>query len=113
MIIFSSTEANAETLSGNIVTNISDHLAQFLSFPLKQTPHRKKKEIYKQNCKYFNVGQFISDLPNINWQEALEINRKETNASFIKLFDIFELLLDSSAPLKKISCSGAKFYLKP
>ena len=38
--------ANAETLSGNIVTNISDHIAQFLSFPLKQT-HEKKNEISK------------------------------------------------------------------
>ena len=48
-----------------------------------------------------------------NWQEALEINRKETKMSFIKFFDIFELLLDSHAPLKKLSCSEAKFYLKP
>ena len=30
-----STDANVETFSGNIVTNISDHLTQFLSFPLK------------------------------------------------------------------------------
>ena len=44
-----STDANAKTLSGNIVTNISDYLAQFLSFPLKQTPHKKKKEIYIRN----------------------------------------------------------------
>ena len=55
----------------------------------------------------------MSDLRNINWQEALEINRKETNAPVIKFFDIFELLLDSHAPLKKLSCSEAKFYLKP
>ena len=81
-----STDAYAETLSGNIVTNISDHLAQFHSFPLKQTPHKKKKEIYKRNYKNFNVGQFRSDLRNINWQEALEINRKETNRSFKKFF---------------------------
>ena len=27
-----STDANAETLSGNIVTNMSDHLTRFLSF---------------------------------------------------------------------------------
>ena len=70
-----STDANGETLLGNTVTNISCYLAQFLSFALKQTP-KKKKEIYKRNYKNFNVGQFISDLRNINWQEALEINRK-------------------------------------
>ena len=70
-----STDANGETLLGNTVTNISCYLAQFLSFALKQTP-KNKKEIYKRNYKNFNVGQFISDLRNINWQEALEINRK-------------------------------------
>ena len=53
-----STDANAETLSGNIATNISDHLARFLAFPPKQTPHKKEKEIYKRNYKNFNVGQF-------------------------------------------------------
>ena len=47
----------------------------------------------------------MSDLRNINWQGALEINRTETKASFIKFYDIFELLLDSHAPLKKHSCS--------
>ena len=67
--------------------------------------------MYKCDYKNFNVGQFISDLCNINWQVALEINRRETYASFKKFFDIFELLLDSQAPLKKLSCSEAKFYL--
>ena len=43
-----SINANAETLSGNIVTNTSDHLAQFLSFPVKQTSHKKKKKICKR-----------------------------------------------------------------
>ena len=41
-----STGANAEILSGNIVTIISDHLAQFLSFWIR--PHKNKKEIYKK-----------------------------------------------------------------
>ena len=41
------TDPNAETLSRNTVTNISDHLAQFLSFPLKQRVcfHKKKNNI--------------------------------------------------------------------
>ena len=34
------------------------------------------------------LANFKSDLRNINWQEALEINRKETNALFLKFFDI-------------------------
>ena len=96
--------ANVETFSGNIVTNTSDHIAQFLSFPLKQT-HEKKNEISKilmLALIHIIINIIISDLRNINWQEALEINRKETNASFIKFFDIFELLLDLHGPFKKL-----------
>ena len=37
------TDGNEETLSRNIITNISDHLAQFLSFPVKKSPHKTKK----------------------------------------------------------------------
>ena len=40
LIDICSTDANAEIVSGNIVTHISDHLAQFLGFRLKQTPHK-------------------------------------------------------------------------
>ena len=40
------TDVNAEALLGNR-TNILDHLAQFLSFPLKQTSHKKKNEMKK------------------------------------------------------------------
>ena len=48
-----STDANAETLSGNIVTNISDHLAQFLSFPLEETKKERERNI-KRKRKYIN-----------------------------------------------------------
>ena len=40
IVIIMSTDANGETLSGNIVTNISHHFAQFcFSLPAKQTPY--------------------------------------------------------------------------
>lgn len=83
LIDICSTDANVEILSGNIVTHISDHLAEFLGFPLKQTPHKSWKEIYKRNYKNVNVGQFMSQLWNTYWQEALKINKKETNVLFI------------------------------
>ena len=54
-----SIDANVETLSGNIVTNISDHLTQFLSFPLKYTPHKKKNEIYKRNSKILMLASSL------------------------------------------------------
>ena len=40
-----STDSPEETISGNIITSISDHLAQVLLFPIEKT--KGKKEIYK------------------------------------------------------------------
>ena len=39
-------------------------------------------------------------------KKLLKKNRKKTNASFITFFDIFELLLDTHAPLKKLLLRG-------
>ena len=43
-----STDSPEEPISGNIITCISDHLAQFLLFPIEKTMG-SKKEIYKRN----------------------------------------------------------------
>ena len=41
-----STDSPEEPISGNIITSISNHLAQFLLFPIHKTKGSKKKEIY-------------------------------------------------------------------
>ena len=42
-----STDADTDAISGNIVANIFDHLAQFLCFPVSQNQHKKRKQTYK------------------------------------------------------------------
>ena len=54
-----STDTIEEVISGNIFTSISDHLAQFLLFPLSQTKHDKKNEIYKHTFKHFKADNFL------------------------------------------------------
>ena len=74
----------------------------------------------KRKMKYINKITNILMLASLSvtfeiliGKKLLKKNRKKTNASFITFFDIFELLLDIHAPLKKLSCSEVKFYLKP
>ena len=74
----------------------------------------------KRKMKYINKITNILMLASLSvtfeiliGKKLLKKNRKKTNASFITFFDIFELLLDTHAPLKKLSCSEVKFYLKP
>ena len=61
-----STDSPEEPISGNIITSISDHLAQFLLFPIQKTKGSKKKEIYKRKLKSLNGNQLIEDLKSID-----------------------------------------------
>ena len=81
-----STDTNEEVTSGNILTSTSDHLAQFLLFPLSQTNRNKKKEIYKHFFKHFKAEKFFNDVQNIDWDQALKIDRKLVDKSFENFF---------------------------
>ena len=111
--IIYSTDSPEEPISGNIITSISDHLAQFLLFPIEKTKGSKKKEIYKRNFKSLTGIESIVDLKIIDWEKALRLNQNETNKSY-KFFSIIsETLLDTYATLKKLSNSELKLLSKP
>ena len=108
-----STDSPEEPISGNIITSISDHLAQFLLFPIEKTKGSKKNEICKRNFKSLTGNELIEDLKSIDWNKALRLNQNQTNKSFKLFFHIFETLLDTYAPLKKLSNSELKLHSKP
>ena len=95
------------------MTSISDHPAHFLLFPLSQTNRDKKKEIYKRTFKHFKAENFLNDVQNIDSDQALKIEKKLVDKSFDKFFDIFELLLDTHATLKRLPNAELKFLSKP
>ena len=108
-----STDSPKEPILGNIITSISDHLAQFLLFPIEKTKDTKKKEIYKRNFKSLAGNELIKDLRSIDWNKALRLNQNQTNKFFKLFFHIFETFLDTYAPLKKLSNSEMKLLSKP
>ena len=59
-----STDSPEESISGKIITSLSDHLAQFLLFPIEKTKSSKKK-IYKRNFKSYTENELIEDLKSI------------------------------------------------
>ena len=81
-----STDSPKEPILGNIITSISDHLAQFLLFPIEKTKDTKKKEIYKRNFKSLAGNELIKDLRSIDWNKALRLNQNQTN-KFFKLLN--------------------------
>ena len=87
------TTGNTEDIiSRNILTTISDHLAQFILYPIEQFKCDNRMDIYKRSFKNFKPQDFQRDLENINWDRALKINENQTNQSFDIFFNIFETI---------------------
>ena len=57
-----------DTVSGNIINTISDHLGQFLILPYHSIASNSKQEILQRNFKNFSNKKFLSDLKKINWE---------------------------------------------
>ena len=88
-------------ISGNIISTISDHYAQFLIIKNMKIKQKETTGIYRHDFKNFNKVQFESELCNIDWKSVLEINKKDVDFSFSKLFETFNNLLQKHAPIKK------------
>ena len=109
--IFSTDTANA-VIAGNISATLSDHLAQFLLFPIKRTKPESKANNYCCNFKRFDSKVFLQDLQNIDWHTALKLNEENVDNSFDRFFQIIETLLDIHAPIEKLSRKKQKLMLK-
>ena len=74
-----------DTFSGNLTTQISDPLPQFLilkNFHRKYT--NKSQVVYKRSYKFYNEDEFKKDLLNVNWDETF--NNTNADASFDTFF---------------------------
>ena len=91
----------------------SDHLAQFLLFSTKWTKPESKANNYCDNFKWFDPKVFLQDLQNINWHTALKLDEENVDNSFDRFFQIIETLLDTYAPIEKLSRKKQKLMLKP
>ena len=105
-----SNDSPEEPISGNIITSISDYLAQFLLFPIEKAKVRKKKENYTRNLKSLTGNELIEDLKSTDWDKALIFNQNQTNKSFNLFFTIFQI--DTYASLKRLSNSELKILSK-
>jgi hypothetical protein len=95
--IFCSTDQQ-DTMSGNILTNISDHLTQFLI--LKNWNHRDSHPTRNnRDWSRFNEKYFLAKIHSLNWKEVLQINDEDPNLAFGNFYNRIDELLDDSAPV--------------
>ena len=99
-------------MSGNMVTSISDHLAQFLFLPIDQFKTNNNKNIYQRNLKSFNQQIFLEDIQNLNWDNILELENQDLDNSFNNFFLMIETVLDTYVPIKKLNKAELKLKSK-
>ena len=103
-----------KSYSGNITTQIADHLIQFVLLEgfYKEIPP-KKKTVYERNFKHFNEREFQDILDNFNWNEELAYQLNDSNKSLENLFTKTIFFLDECAPYKKLNKKQLELKQKP
>ena len=102
------------SISGNLITTISDHFAQFLLLrDLKNSEQKTKTDQYKQDFSKLNKEHFEKDLKNTNWNSILETGKKDIDKSFESFLTTVNSIISDHAPLTKLSNKEKKLKNKP
>ena len=86
-----------ETFGGNLLIEIADHLAQFLSVE-KDIGNKTQPNYYKRDYKQWQDGAFMDDLSIQNWQNDLQ----DMNEIYDDFIWRFKACVNRHAPQKKV-----------
>ena len=101
-------------ISGNLTASISDHLPHFLVAPnIFFNASYPKSNIYERDWSKFDQENFVLDYFSVEWDNVLISSNTNTEKSDKTFLEKFESLLDTYAPLKKLSKNKLKFKDKP
>ena len=104
---------NANTISGNITTDISDHLAQFLITSYQVHIETKPKKILTRSFKSFVQDNFKYDLQSVDWEYTLDIHLHDANHLFEQFLKKLNNILDKHASLNYMSRKQEQNVTKP
>ena len=103
-----------DSISGNLVTTIFDHYAQFLLIKnLSNKNNIANTKVYHPDFQKINEKKMGNYLQNTKWDNILELNRGDIDKSCESFFSIIKCIYDKHAPLKKMSLKDHKLKLKP
>ena len=101
-----------DTMSGNLLSDISDHLRNFLVIN-KISTLKKDNIIYKRNHTKINQEKIVNELQKTDWS-YLSLNcDNDPSIIFDSIYDKVIKVIDTYAPMEKISKKEAKFNTKP
>ena len=88
------------TFSGNVLTCISDHLAQFCLLSDSKT-FSPKHSVKKRDWAKFNGAEFLTQIQSIDWKNVLQSDLQNPNISIENFLKCIKGLLDQHAPVKQ------------
>ena len=99
------------TVSGNILTDISDHLPNFLIInKLNALP--KHFVMYQRDYSNLDETALIDEVRSINWEIICPSNN-DANEIFQRFYSNIVQIIDKHAPVEKLSKKQIKFKSKP
>ena len=100
-----------QTLSGNLLYDLTDHLPNFLIISRLNMSTNKEK-IYKRDYSNYNEESFIKEFSSIDWTTVLN-ESQNVSQMFEQFYFQVSDVIDRNAPLKPLSRKESKFYSKP
>ena len=101
---------NANIFSGNILTQISDHLPQFLILH-NATIIQNKKSVYKSDYSKFSELDFVQDFNEIYYGYVNESS--SIDGDYDRFLKDIVSLVEQHVPTKKCSRKESKVKMKP
>ena len=99
-------------VSGNIISDISDHFSQFCILKSMRDKIQIKKTKVRDFSR-FSRDSFEADLSNVNWNALLNKRTCDADDLFSSFYNKFNKLINKHAPMKTISNRKAKKLSKP
>ena len=97
-----------------MTSTISDHLPQFLIFSnIFGNISGNKSNIYERDWSKFDRENFILGYFSVDWEHLLETDELNADNSTRMYLDKVTMLLDTYAPLKRVTKCKTKFKFKP
>jgi len=105
-------KVNENIISGNIISDISDHFSQFCltsSLVVKGTPDRP----FARDFSNFSEENFIHDFSRIDWVDIVSRNETNIDKAYSSFYYKLNKLINKHAPSKPISRRKNKSFSKP
>ena len=106
-----STNFEYDTVSGNLLSQISDHFPQFLIIKNALVDYRNCS-LFQRDYSKFNDQSFLEDFKKLSWDD-IDRNNLDINNKFEKFYEKVHHTVIGHAPSRKVTPKQLKLRSKP